>query len=153
MDEPIDVIFQLLRDQHGISESKLRPTARLGEDLGVDGSDVSDLLNELHHRFGTDFSALDGQWTEFFGNEGVSLRSLAATFLLLIPSTVVTLAIAEALMLPTGIAGALGVIIFFGCWVLFGLLYPPKPTRPVTLAGLANVVKSGGWPADPSEVR
>jgi hypothetical protein len=153
MDDPIHVITLLLRDQHGIAESKLRPTARLGHDLGVDGSDVSDLLSQLHERFGTDFSALDGQWTEFFGNEGVSLRSIVVTFLLLVSSTAVTVAIAAALRLSPSLAGALGVITFFTGWLAIGWLFPGKAKRPVTILGLAEVVQAGAWPTDPNSVR
>ncbi len=153
MDDPIDAIIELLRDGHGISEAKLLPLARLAQDLGVDGDDVSDLLSRLHERFGTDFSALDEQWTEFFQTEGASLRSIALTFFLLVPTTAVTVAIAAAVQLSTGFAGTLGVIIFFSCWLAIGALFPGKAKRPVTILGLAEVVRVGAWPTDPTNVR
>lgn len=66
MDDPLTVITDLLHDEHGIPVAKLSPAARLGRDLGVDGDDASDLFQRLHERFGTDFSALNEQWPEFF---------------------------------------------------------------------------------------
>ena len=153
MDDPIDAITGLLRDEHGIPEAKLLPLARLAQDLGVDGDDVSDLLSRLHDRFGTDFSALDEQWTEFFHTEGASVRSIALTFLLLIPTTVVTVVIAAAMKLSTGFAGTLGVILFFSCWLAIGWLFPGRAKRPVTILGLAEVVRAGAWPTDATSVR
>jgi hypothetical protein len=143
MEDPIDVITGLLRDEHGIPQAKLLLGARLAQDLGVDEDDASDLLSRLHDRFGTDLSALDGQWTEFFHTEGSSVRSIALTLLLLIPSTAVTVVIAAALQLSTGFAGTLGVILFFNCWLVIGWLFPGRAKRPVTILGLAEVVKAG----------
>lgn len=153
MGDPIVVITDLLRDEHGIPAAKLHPSARLGHDLGVDGDDASDLFQRLHCLFGTDFSALDGQWTEFFDNEGASPRSILIGFALLISSTAVTVWIASVFRLSTNMAGALGVVMFAALWVGLGWIFPRKAKRPVTIAGLADVVRTGAWPTDPEKVR
>jgi len=153
MDDPIDAITGLLRDEHGIPEAKLLPEARLAQDLGVDGDDASDLLSRLHDQFGTDFSALDEQWTEFFHTEGASVGSISLTLLLLVLTTVVTVVIAGAMQLSTGFAGTLGIILFFSCWLVIGWLFPGSAKRPVTILGLGEVVRAGAWPMDPTSVR
>jgi hypothetical protein len=153
MSDPIIAITELLRDEHGIPPAKLHPSARLGHDLGVDGDDASDLLQRLHDRFGTDFSALDGQWTEFFNHEGASPRSILIGFALMIPSTAATVWIASVFRLSTSMAGAVGVAMLFTLWAGLGWLLPRKAKRPVTITGLADVVRSGAWPTDPDQVR
>ena len=44
MDDPVEAISTLLREQHGIRQAMLQPSARLAHDLGVDGDDMSELL-------------------------------------------------------------------------------------------------------------
>ena len=153
MDDPLAAITDLLREEHGIAQAKLHPSTKLGHDLGVDGDDVSDLLQHLHERFGTDFSALNEHWTEFFHNEGASPRSILIGLLLMVPSTALTVWVADVFSLSTGIAGTIGVATFFTFWVALGWLFPAKPKRPVTIAGLADVIRAGAWPTDPTEVR
>ncbi len=153
MDDPLEVINDLLRERHGIKQAKLHPSSRLWHDLGVDGDDISDLLQHLHERFGTDFSALNEHWTEFFHEEGASLRSILFALLMMIPSTAVTLWIAAVFKLSTGFAGAIGVAMFFAFWIALAWLFPGKPKRPVTIAGLSNVIRAGEWPNDPAKVR
>lgn len=153
MSDPIAAITELLREEHGIPLAKLHPSARLGQDLGVDGDDASDLLHRLHERFGTDFSALDEQWTQFFNHEGVSFRSTLIALALMIPSAALTVWIAVRLDLSTTVGGGLGAAVFFASWIVLGWLLPGKPTRPVTIAGLAEVIRVGAWPDDPANVR
>jgi hypothetical protein len=152
MGDPIIAITDLLREEHGIPLAKLHPSARLGHDLGVDGDDASDLLQRLHERFGTDFSALDEQWTEFFNHEGSSPRSILIAFALLIPSTALTVWIAAVFALSTNMGGAVGVVVFFASWFVLSRVLPNKPKRPVTIGGLADVVRTGAWPTDPEKV-
>ena len=113
MIDPLEAITDLLAEDHGVRRAKLLPSARLWHDLGVDGDDASDLFQRLHERYGTDFSPLNRQWDEFFNQEGASLCAILLTMLLLIPSTALTLWIAVQFKLGAGIAGAIGVAIFF----------------------------------------
>lgn len=152
MDDPLIAVIDLLREQHGIAEAKLRPSARIGHDLGVDGDDMYELIEQLHVRFGTDFSALGEQWHEFFSSEGASVRSILGALLLMVPSTAVAVWISGALSLSKWAGGAVGVAVFFGLLVVVSRLFPAKPKRPVTIAGLADVIRAGAWPSDPSEV-
>lgn len=152
MDEPLLAIIDLLREEHGLAAVKLHPSARLAHDLGVDGDDVSDLLQCLHERFGTDFSALDEQWTEFFHHEGASPWSILIGLALMIPSTAITVWIAAMFKLSTSVVGVFGVAIFFALWIGLGWLLPKKRMRPVTIDGLADIVQTGAWPSDAAKV-
>lgn len=152
MTDPLQAIIELLRDQHGIPPKKLYPSARLGHDLGVDGDDASDLLQTLHERFGTDFSALDESWTEFFHNEGASPYSIMFGFLLIMSSTAFTVWIATTLKLSTGFVCAIGVAMFFAFWIVLGRIFPGRRKRPVTIEGLADIIQVGSWPTDPAKV-
>ncbi len=153
MSDPIGAITELLREEHGIPLAKLHPSARLAHDLGVDGDDASDLFQRLHERFGTDFSALNEQWTQFFNHEGASPRSILIALALMIPSTALTVWIAVGLDLSTNVGGVLGVVVFFASWIVLGRRLPGKPKRPVTIEGLADVIRVGAWPDDPTNVR
>lgn len=152
MDDPQDTITQLLHEEHGIARAKLHPSARLCCDLGIDGDDAADLFNRLHDRFGTDFSALYVQWTEFFNNEGMSRRSALMAAGLFIPSTALTLWLGYWLKLSNTIGGIMAVAVFFALLAALSWLLPKQPKRPVTIAGLAEVVQNGTWPTDPSSV-
>lgn len=114
---------------------------------------MSDLLQRLHERYGTDFTALNGQWTEFFSHEGASFRSILVGLALMIPSTALTVWGAAALGLSTELVGVAGVVVFFALWIALARLFPGKPKRPVTIEGLADIVRKGTWPKDPSNVR
>jgi hypothetical protein len=153
MDDPLIAITDILHDEHGIPVTKLLPKARLGHDLGVDGDDASELFQRLHERFGTDFSALNAQWTEFFYTEGVSLGGLLFGLALMIPATALTVWIAMMLDLSTQVGGAIGIVMFFALWFCVGKLLPRKSKRPLTIEGLAQVVQAGAWPVDPTKVR
>ena len=146
-------IIDILHDEHGIPRSKLDPSARIGHDLGVDGDDVSDLLERLHERFGTDFSALSEQWLEFFNYEGASPRSCLIGILLLIPSVAAAIWIAETFNFSQHEGGLLTVAVYFALWFALSRMIPSKAKRSVTIAGLASMVDAGRWPTDPGDVR
>lgn len=90
MNDPIDSITELLREEHGIPLAKIYPSARLVHDLGVDGDDMSDLLLSLNERFGSDFTALTEHLTTCFSKKGSSSRSIVTALALLVPSTACT---------------------------------------------------------------
>ncbi len=72
---------------------------------------------------------------------------------LMIPSTALTVWIAFGLDLSTNVGGVLGVVVFFASWLVLGRLIPGTPKRPVTIEGLADVIRVGAWPDDPADVR
>jgi len=150
MDEPLDAIMNLLRVEQGISPAKLRPSARLLHDLGIDGDDARELFQRLHERFGTDFSGLD--WPEFFDSEGIPLWSIIIYLISLILACALTAWLTIAFKIPKWMFWeaniALLLIILFGA----SRLFPGNPKRPVTIAGLAEVIQNGAWPKDPAKV-
>ncbi|MBB5716987.1 acyl carrier protein [Sphingomonas aerophila] len=153
MDDALAAITELLHDDHGIPVARLSPTARISHDLGIDGDDASDLFQRLHERFGTDFSALNEQWTEFFHNEGGSLRGFLLSLASMIPSTALAVWTAIYFDLSTHMGGLLGVLAFFGFRLCAGWLFPAKPKRHLTIEGLSQVVQKGAWPTDATKVR
>ncbi len=153
MSEAMEAIISILHDQHGIPVSKLEPSARIWHDLGVDGDDVTELLNSIHERFGTDFSTLSDQWLEFFNYEGYSPPSCLAGMLLLIPSVALAVWLADKFDFTQHWAGLLTVVFFFASWFALGrIFFHGKPKRPLTIAGLAKIVEQGQWPAQPDNV-
>jgi len=151
-DDPTAAVHHLLVDGHGVPAHKVTSEARIVHDLGVDGDDAAELLEELHKRFGTDFDALEGQWREFFNTESASPGSI----LLGIPAVIIFGAVAGIISavwhLPKLVAVLLALLLLvIGSRLLshwFG-----KELRPLTVGGLAQIVEAGRWPADPGNVR
>ena len=52
-------LVAFLSHELGVPPARLRPEARLLQDLGVDGADGWELLREFGHRFGVDVSAFE----------------------------------------------------------------------------------------------
>jgi hypothetical protein len=148
--DPEQAIIDILEHHHGISRSKLSPSSRLFHDLGVDGDDAAELFQRIRDKYGTDFTALDRQWRTFFGNEGLGLQALLMMTAIFIPAMAISVAVGVHFDLPRQATALMGVAIFFGLvWLLRKVC--PKP-RPVTIAGLAEIVRQGAWPRDPSLV-
>jgi len=129
MDEPLDTIINMLRDEQGISPAKLRPSARLLHDLGLDGDDAHDFFLRLHERFGTDFTGLD--WPEFFNSEGISLNFSIISLVSIISATAMTLSIAIAFKLPNWMFWEVNVAVLLIILFVLNRLFPRKPKRPL----------------------
>lgn len=151
-DDPTAAVHRLLVDGQGVPARKVTRDARIVHDLGVDGDDAAELLEELHKRFGTDFGELEGQWREFFNAEGASPRTILFGIPAIIMVGAVAGTISAVLHWPKLVAMALAfLILVVGSWFLsrwFG-----KKLRPLTVGGLAQIVEAGRWPADPGNVR
>lgn len=148
-DDPATELRRILIENHGIRSAKVTPEARIVNDLGIDGDDVAELLDDLASRFGTDFSALNDQWREFFNTEGASLRAIILGML----SAIVFGGVTGVLLAYLGWFGiVLSVILFVSGARVFGRRYGRK-LRPLTIAGLTEIVVAGRWPSDPSDVR
>lgn len=63
-------IIQLVAHHTGVASNKISVRTRLGEDLGIDGDDATELLSDIASRFGVDFSRL--RFDRHFGPEGSS---------------------------------------------------------------------------------
>lgn len=152
MDDPTTEVRRLLIEEQGVSSSKVLPSARIVHDLGVDGDDAAELIDALRSRFGTDFSALEEQWGTFFNVEGVSPKA----FLISIPVIVIAAGSAGVLAAryhwPTIAAVAATIVLLLVLARIYARWFGTILT-PVTVSGLAEIVKSGHWPSDPANVR
>jgi hypothetical protein len=150
-EDPLTTLRTLLIEKQGVPAAKVAPEARIVHDLGVDGDDASDLLNELHVRFGTDLSALERHWSQFFGVEGAGPKSM----LIGVPAIIIGGAgagmLSAALGRPLHVGVILGLLGFSGgLWLL---MRRRRRLRPVTVGGLVGIVRAGHWPFDPADVR
>lgn len=150
--DPLEMLRKLLIEGQGVPERQVTHDARILHDLGIDGDDAREMFEALHQRFGTDFSALNGQWRTFFNTEGASPREiLSGVFAVLICGAAAGM-LAAALDLPAIVAWGLAIaLLVCGQWSFsrwFG-----RELKPLTVAGLAEIVQAGRWPSDPADVR
>ena len=145
MTEPFEEIVRYLHEEQGIKLARLAPDARVAQDLGVDGADASELLEHLHVRFGTDFSEISLNWTDYFNHEGISfsLSWLAITLgLAMLGGLIFAWSGAPDSWFP------IMILIWAAMVAAFEWLRPKTPLKPVTLAGLEQAVLTGSWPKD-----
>jgi len=151
-DDPSVMVRKLLIEGQGVPERKVTPDARILHDLGVDGDDAGEVFDALHERFGTDFSELNGQWRTFFNTEGASPPAiLLGIFAVLVCGGAAGM-LAAALDWPKVVAGGLAVALLVFGGGLFSRWFG-RELRPLTVAGLAEIVQAGRWPSDPADVR
>lgn len=151
-DDPSTIVRELLIAGQGLPEVKVMPDARILHDLGVDGGDAGELFQALHERFGTDFTELTYQWRVFFNTEGASPRAILFSILAIIVLGGAAGALAAALYWPAIAAWGLAMALMVGGGWLFSRWFG-RELRPLTVAGLAEIVQAGRWPSDPSDVR
>jgi acyl carrier protein len=65
--ETLQGVIELVAEQTGVSPSRITATTRIGEDLGVDGDDASDLITAFATRFQVDIAAFN--FSRHFGPE------------------------------------------------------------------------------------
>jgi acyl carrier protein len=65
--ETLHEVIQLVAEYSGVAESSITASTRLGEDLGVDGDDASDLIAAFASRFHVDIAVFD--FSRHFGPE------------------------------------------------------------------------------------
>jgi acyl carrier protein len=65
--ETLQGVIELVAEQTGVSSSRITAATRIGEDLGVDGDDASDLFTEFASRFNVDLTGF--QFSRHFGPE------------------------------------------------------------------------------------
>ena len=142
----------LLVTGQGVPEAKVIPSARIVHDLGVDGDDAGELFQELHERFGTDFSELTHQWSVFFNIEGASPRAILLGILAIGVCGGAAGALAAVLHLPLIVSGGLTLSLFIGFGWLISRWFG-RDLKPLTVDGLTEIVQAGRWPSDPADVR
>lgn len=151
-DDPISTVRKLLIEGHGVLEAKVTPSARILHDLGVDGDDAGELFEALHAQFGTDFTELTSQWRIFFGTEGISLREMLIGIPVIIVCGGAAGGLVGALHWPKFVGILLALALFVGCSWFFSRWFG-RDLLPLTVDGLAEIVRAGRWPADPADVR
>lgn len=65
--ETLQEVIRLVAEQTGVSPSRITASTRIGEDLGVDGGDASDLLTAFSTQFQCKLTAFD--FSRHFGPE------------------------------------------------------------------------------------
>ena len=152
IESPSEALSRLLTEKHGVPASDVKNEARIVHDLGVDGDDVAELLNDLQAAFGTDLSALAEQWPTFFNTEGASPLAILIGIPAIILCGSVAGVVIALLQWPKFLALVLALAFFVGGgwawsrWIGKGL-------QPVTVGGLVEIVQAGKWPDDPINVR
>ena len=110
-------------------------------------------LFKFHSIFGTDLSALHANWLEFFDPDGPTVRG----YLIILASLFIVFA-SEGLLfcltrpLPGMVIGVAVAAGLSGVFVARRTI-PETPKRPLTAAGLAEIIRKGSWPADQGMVR
>ena len=140
--ETSSAIIELLAVQFGAPRRKITLSARLFQDLHMDGDDAAEFFQEVERRYGTDLTALYERWSSHFGPEIAALD-----FALLLGLFVWAIA---SLFRSGGSAGS---------WRLFGLavllsvldalarmwLLRGWP-KTITVADVIAAVERGAWP-------
>lgn len=151
-DTSMATVRKLLIEGQGVPEADVTPNARILHDLGVDGDDAAEIFQALHERFGTDFTELNRQWRVFFNTEGASPRAI----LLSIPAIIVSAGGAGILVAtlhwPKFLTVVLALALFIGLGWLFSR-WIGRDLQPLTVSGLAEIVRAGRWPTNPADVR
>ena len=57
--ETIEVVIRFVAEETGVEPSRITAATRLGEDLGVDGDDATDLMAAFASRFSVDLGEFD----------------------------------------------------------------------------------------------
>jgi hypothetical protein len=65
-------IVEIIRKNRGkLDDGELTPSTSLGDDLGVDGQDAEEILEEYFSRY--DIDTTEFNFSHYFGNEGFNL--------------------------------------------------------------------------------
>jgi hypothetical protein len=136
-------VLEMLANERGLSTAKIDGSARLLQDLGMDGDDAVDFFVSLQDRFGTDLTALHERWNDHFGPEGFSCWN----GLVIMPAAVIGGVAAGLLDLGAvgGIAITVALLVFW-LWVMKAC-GPPNRMQPITVAQVIAAVEAGTWPS------
>lgn len=141
-------VIELVAQMSEITPERVTLTARLLDDLGIDGDDAVELFEGVHERFGTDLTHLYEKWSEHFGSEGMPLSAglvivlagVAGGFAFLLMEAVVGSVVA-------GVAGVVAAAAVVGAsiWIArkAGLI---GDITPITVGEVVRAVQAGAWP-------
>ena len=142
MNETASEVMEILALERGLSADRIERSSRLLQDLGMDGDDAVDFFITLHERFGTDLSALQERWSDYFGPEGFSCWN----GLVILPVAVIGGVVAAQLRLTAvgGVAIAVGLL---AAWLWAMRKWsPPNKMKPITVEDVIVAVEAGAWP-------
>jgi hypothetical protein len=70
MDALLEQIVEFTAQHRAGNRKKVAPTARLAQDLGIDGDDAVEFFKHFGERFGVDLKRLWEDWEQYFVPEG-----------------------------------------------------------------------------------
>lgn len=148
MSEIASEVIDLIAEREEIERESLLPGARLVEDLYIWGDEARGLIGEVAYRFGTDFSALEPVWSDYFPDG----RKRGPHILWLIPAVLVSgfvLAfIAEALKIPDIVATPVAIVWFVILYLIWLRMQGRWGTlKPFTVGDLIAAAERGRWEA------
>lgn len=127
----------------GVREERLCPTARLLQDLRIDGDDAAGFFVAIGERFGTDLTALWEDWDAHFGPEGLAVAPAAvvAAGVSVIGAAAAALTGLPALLCVVFAAMGVGI----SAWLVGRSGSGPRP-HPIRLGEVADAIEGGRWP-------
>lgn len=138
-------LMDLVAHERGLPREKVHLSARLLQDLGMDGDDAVDFFNSVHDRFGTDLTHLHEHWSEHFGPEGLSCWN----GLVIMPAAAIGGVVAGIAGLSTFWGVAITVVLL-AAWVWVMRRWGPADrVVPVTVGEVVAAVEAGVWPSRP----
>jgi acyl carrier protein len=141
-------VIELVTQMAEVTPERVTLTARLLDDLGIDGDDAVELFDGVHERFGTDLTHLYEEWNEHFGPEGMP----SSTGLVIIPAAVAGGFAFSILNDFVGdvVAGVVGVVaaaavVVASIWIgrKAGFI---EDVTPITVGEVVRAVQAGAWP-------
>jgi hypothetical protein len=145
-----DEMRRLLVERHGVPPGRIRPDARLAEDLLMDGDDARAFVAEIERRTGADFGPLWREWDGRFNPEGfgpragfVVLAVAAGASALVLPALPIAEVgdVVKGFAVVAAVLGALALSVPLGA----GLRRLRPRLQPTTLAEVATAARRGSW--------
>ncbi len=124
----------------GVRVERLRPDARLLQDLHIEGEDAVEFFAAVAARFGTDLSALRADWGSHFGSEGLSIPAAIPVAL----ASVAAGAAAALAGLPAVLCAVPAAMGGAAAW-LAGRATGAGRSRPIRISEVADAVERGYW--------
>lgn len=146
----IDYQFQvigLLAEERGLPRDKLQLSARLLQDLGMDGDDAVDFFLSIHERFGTDLTHLQEHWSEHFGPEGFSCLNLLVILPIALLGGVVGGLAGPSEFWSYSIAFVVAVGLLVAWLGAMRRLRSPDRMVAITVQDVVAAVDAGAWPS------
>src|SRR5258708_39994251 len=134
-------ITKILVERFGIRRAEMTPASRLLHDLGIEADDAIELFQELHRRYGTDFTALYESWQSYFNNECISRRGFLIAVLVIIPMAGLYGALFASLGFSYNAALLGCFIVTATVWWLADRIVPKRRLRAITIAEVVETVR------------